>query len=325
MRFKDSQLLPHELAMSKTLLADTEPESNAFGRYENYPLMRLHLTNVNSLPDLESVFKNCPLLCSVVINFSTSLSSKDVSKNRGLSVHAARRLGNYLKFSQCLLVISLSGANISDESLAALFPGLRCCMQLVELDLARNHISTEGAFLISHLLRKEYCLNILNLEQNDISRQGCFHISLSLASNTTLESLNLSLNPIGDNGAGDILRSLCLNFCLNHMAISCCNLTNATLPFVAILLSENDSLSHLDISGNPLGKDVDESKITLLLDALSSNHSMDNLDVRGCDFDPATAQQIISPFRKSHANDKLLPRLTNGPLERMGIAASTRK
>jgi Ran GTPase-activating protein (RanGAP) involved in mRNA processing and transport len=275
-------------------------------------VLRLHLNGVADLPLLERVFERYPLICSLVVEYAQRVS---FGKSSGIPMAAAIDLNRCLQLSHSLINLSLCGAGISDSHITTMFEGLSKCTQLTDLDLSRNHIGDDGARCIANLLHAKYCLNILNLKANGITSQGCFFLSQAIGTNSTLEHLDLSSNSIGDHGVSDLTRALCFNSTLRQLAVSCCGMTNGSLPHLAILFGENESLRVIDISGNSLGGGLEVSRSELWISALTNNKTLEVLDMKGSEFNEEVACRMhatLDPRRPK----QLLPRLDIEPLMR---------
>ena len=243
------------------------------------PIFQLHLSELTSCPDLYQVFDDCPSLCSLELRFSTSSSSTEESAFRGLDLAGAKMLSKCLSISQCLLRLSLPGNNITDDTLSALYTGLRQCLQLADLDLSRNRITDSGIKLLSHMFRPEYCLMNVDLSHNKIGSMGCSHLALSLHDSICLESLNLSVNRIEDKGAIDLFSCLCDNETVETISLSCNRLSQHCIPFLTSLLKSNQTLTSLDLSGNWIDQDLSGDNVSPLLESLRHNLA---IDLRGC-------------------------------------------
>ena len=263
------------------------------------PLLRIHLTDISHCPDLYPVFQASPSICSLELQFRTSVSSYEDMCNRGLNSRDARMLVNCFRISQCLIQLRLRNNNVTDEIITALFPGLFCCMQLVELDLSFNKISDQGAKLLSNMLRSEYCLTDLDLSHNDISSDGCKRISTRLQDTSSLQNLNLSVNRINDSGAIDLLKALSTNQTVLNIALSSNQITHTSFASLTNLIQQNHTIILVDLSGNEFRRPINDGDFSLFLDSIESNPNKPQIDLRGCGL---TASQKTVLDNLLHAN-----------------------
>merc|ERR550534_2055627 len=68
----------------------------------------------------------------------------------------------------------------------------------------------------------------------------------------TCSVLNLRLNRCEDNGVSHLFQDLCVNKYLKTLNISCNDLTVRCLPYMNSMISDNATLTELDLSANPL-------------------------------------------------------------------------
>ena len=232
-------------------MISSQPESRAPNLSPDEHLFLLHLNDLKTVPDLYSIFKEEPSICSLELKFSTSFSSsEDPGTRRGLDSKAANMLVDCFPISQCLIHLSLPGNNITDDIIRDLYPGLLQCFQLVELNLSYNYISDTGARLLSTLLREEYCITSLDLSHNHIGSIGCSHIAFSLKTALCLTDIDLSVNRIPDKGAIDLFSCLGEHKIAESVNLSCNRLTDRCLPALRDLLTSNETLKRVDLSGN---------------------------------------------------------------------------
>jgi len=150
---------------------------------------------------------------------------------------------------------SLGGERLKDEHLKILIESIEkqpfLMAQIKSLDLSHNYITELGAKLLSEgPLKRWPTLMALNISYNPIACPGVKHIQQALSrdhlGNASLMSLSMKHTSMSGEGA----------------------------EIIAALLSDNDRLTNLDISHNPLG-----NKVSYIAQALLSNTTLKALDL----------------------------------------------
>jgi len=219
---------------------------------------RLHIyqLTVGQFPshiDLSFLFDALPALCSFAITFGNRRLGMDYERAMfGMKISDAQYLARNIRVSQTLVSLSLPCNMIDDELVKVLMGGLSYAHMLTHLDLSHNKIGDRGARRLASLLDPDYCLGSLDLSDNLIHANGCMHLGAHLAENVTCSALNLRLNRCEDNGVSHLFQDLCVNKCLRMLNISCNDLTVRCLPYMNTMISENATLTELDLSANPL-------------------------------------------------------------------------
>ena len=123
-----------------------------------------------------------------------------------------------------------------------------------QLILSFNVIGSCGLSTLCEGLSTNTSLKDLDLSNCSLFLDDHGAIPRLLSTNTTLEHLNLSANVIGNAELKNICEALSTNTSLKKLYLSICSLTisnnNRTALALFQLLNENNSLEHLDLSGN---------------------------------------------------------------------------
>ena len=96
---------------------------------------------------------------------------------------------------------------------------MRLHHQVVEINLARNDISTLGAAALSQLLRLHSSVKGLNLHENSINDIGAAALARMLVSNSCLHALRLSGNLLTDQGALSLVEGVLRNTALQAVTL----------------------------------------------------------------------------------------------------------
>lgn len=225
---------------------------------------RLHVfqLNIGQFPshiDLGFLFDALPALCSFSITFGNRRLGMDYERAMfGMKISDAHYLARNVRVSQTLVSLSLPCNMIDDELVKVLMGGLSYGHMLTHLDLSHNKIGDRGARRLASLLDPDYCIQALDLSDNQIHANGCMHLGAHLAENNTCSVLNLRLNRCEDNGVSHLFQDMCVNKYLRTLNISCNDLTVRCLPYMNAMISENVTLTDLDLSANPLYQAAEE-------------------------------------------------------------------
>ncbi|XP_075784916.1 NACHT, LRR and PYD domains-containing protein 3-like [Pelodiscus sinensis] len=161
-----------------------------------------------------------------------------------------------LKDPNCKLrTISLSSCKLSsafpkDPSLKMLFTN----QALEKLDLSANALGDLGLTHLCEGLKQPGCkLQALLLWQCSLTAACCKDLSAALRTNQSLTELELSGNKLGDSGIKLLCEGLKHATCkLRKLVVWDCRLTDACCGDLSSLLSTNQSLRELNLSGNNL-------------------------------------------------------------------------
>jgi Ran GTPase-activating protein (RanGAP) involved in mRNA processing and transport len=217
----------------------------------------------------------------------------------GMRLTDVESLSRCIRTTPTLVRLSLPCNMIDDNMLMVLMAGLLDNRTITHLDLSHNSITSAGLQLLIKLLKPPCILHALNLADNKIDEKAGKHIAKALRSNETLTDLNLRLNDLGDEGGRSVLDALAVNTAVTILNLSsnrcvpsatcgpviatcvhfaCCRLGTASAATAATLLANPAcNLCVLDLTGNRL----DESDAEILHKAVTNNHTITTLDLRG--------------------------------------------
>ncbi|KAJ3346449.1 hypothetical protein HDU91_007040, partial [Kappamyces sp. JEL0680] len=119
------------------------------------------------------------------------------------------------------------------------------------LELVRNNLQAAGACAIADALTwNNAYLEHLDLSANGIDATGAARLAEILARNPGLKTLVLASNPIRNSGAACLADALVQNKHLVELSLARGRVSN--LDLLRDLLLQNQTLTHLDLSGNTL-------------------------------------------------------------------------
>jgi len=227
--------------------------------------------------DLADMLVDFPNLSTLTLTYGARKLGMDYDKSLfGMQLKDAMHLARCVSKTRTLSKLTLSENLLNDESIHILSSGLAKNDTLTYLDLSHNKISDTGAKRIARLLRKGSVLVHLDLGDNRVHETGGRALGNALAQNSVLTYLSLKLNPLGDVGGMSLLGNIVNNpNCgLSYLDVSGQNLSPTVAKTLCQLVSENTSLTELDVSSNdiPIGPE--------LVTALKKNKTLTRLDLR---------------------------------------------
>jgi len=250
--------------------------SNEYVRHLEIKAFRSHIdltTVLDLLPNLTHL-----QLSYRVLNAGMSFQLDMCGMKQADAKFLASSLGD-ASIAPKLVSLNLSENMITDTLLKGILVGLLKNESVTHLDLSHNKIGEEGAIALSAFLKKNQHLQSLNLCDNNIRHNGAMYLAEGLKSNTSLQYLDLKLNRLGDAGGESIFSALLKNHHITFLNVSHNELRGKGLnALLAVVRQQHCSVTHLDLSGNPLPEEAGHE----LLDAVAVNKSLVYLDCRKC-------------------------------------------
>ncbi|XP_074650182.1 uncharacterized protein LOC141905256 isoform X2 [Tubulanus polymorphus] len=148
--------------------------------------------------------------------------------------------------------IRLHCHEIGPKGAKALAVALLDQRNLTVLDLAEDHLQTDGVVYLSDMIENKVLLTELNLARNDIKTIGVKAICESLKDTESLKILDLSGNHLKDQDACYIAELIENNISIAEMRLSHNDFREIGGEFIGKALSHNDTILHLDLSWNHL-------------------------------------------------------------------------
>ncbi|XP_054566046.1 NACHT, LRR and PYD domains-containing protein 2 [Eptesicus fuscus] len=151
----------------------------------------------------------------------------------------------YLRLGSC----SDFTHQLNDFSLA-----LKVNHSLKSLDLTASELGDEGVKLLCGNLRHPNCfLQWLSLENCHLTEVCCKELASTLMVNQRLTHLSLARNNLGDGGVRLLCEGLSYPECqLQTLVLSQCSITRCGCQHISDFLQGDSSLTHLDLSLNPI-------------------------------------------------------------------------
>lgn len=234
---------------------------------------------------------------------NTVLLNLNLSNNE-ITDTGARALAEGLKENTTLLSLNLDQNHIEESGSCSLGEVLKtnssiCFLKVLTsmmVELKENNLKWRGFKdpMTSHLVIHQNTITSLDLSENALGNQGAVVASRLLKSNATLLELDLSKNQIIDAGAHVLAEGLKSNVALKKLVIngpipieefrdkktkimnlSQSNYKDADAVIIASLLTDNKTITQLDLSGNQIG----DVGARILSERLQKNSTLSELSL----------------------------------------------
>ncbi|XP_044869685.1 NACHT, LRR and PYD domains-containing protein 3-like [Mauremys mutica] len=307
--YKTSGELRDQLELFHCLYESQEEEfvKSAMDNFQEIRLEHIRLTTMDEI-SLSFCVKNCCSKQSLYLcNCTLGIGEREegwIAKLRkwlfplnpgikDLRTSTAYSLCQGLKDPNCKLkTISLSSCKLSSAFPEHLSPKMLFTnWSLEKLDLSANTLGDSGLKHLCEGLKHPHCkLQILLLWQCHLTAACCGDLAAALSTNQSLTELELSGNKLGDSGIKVLCEGLKHARCkLQKLVVWDCHLTDACCGALSSLLSTNQSLRELNLSGNNLSY----SGVKLLCEGLKHpNCQLQKLDLSENHIDERTTKEL---------------------------------
>ena len=157
----------------------------------------------------------------------------------------------------------------SSESTAVVINNLNKCT-VRTLYIWHTSLNSKCILMLSEILKTNKTIKILQLRSSSLTG-GIKQVSDSLCNNETLEQLVLdNVTGIIDEDMTHLSTILATNTTLKDLRLSKCNITDNGVRFICEGLAKNQTLTELNIGGNPQITSVSTSTIADLIQTTTS-------------------------------------------------------
>lgn len=203
-----------------------------------------------------------------------NLRTFDLSNNK-VDSHTAEALRRFISSEDCALtVLRMQNANVDDNEAFRFMETIAARNTIQELDLSHNLLGSHEVAVrrsaitagesIGRLLCTANCsLVSLTLAWNTIRYHSGIVLVEALKVNSTLTLLDLSYNGLGIDGGEALGNALNDNKCLRVLKIAHNNITPRPCFTIFSGIKTCESLTEVDMSGNPIGEDGARGLLTL--------------------------------------------------------------
>ena len=217
-------------------------------------------------------------IINALANSALSLESIDISDNQ-IKRRGIEELSKYFSSSKSLMKISLRKMNLNDRSVRVLCTSIaNYCILSLPLASSTNSIPIklkDSSFINTSLTS-------LHLSDNKIEDSGAVELA-NLLSICGIKELDLSWNSINFIGAIALANAIRISSSMLNVDLSWNSIGSSSdkerdaAKAISLMLSENSSLTHLDLSQNQLSI----SDISCIGEGLKKNHSLLGLHITG--------------------------------------------
>lgn len=174
------------------------------------------------------------------------------------------KLSETLKVTQSVKSVTLERNKLNHVDAMKLCEGLGENKSVTLLNVLNNNFGEQGIQSVAKVVRKSHTLVHLNVGMNQFcGGEGFQTFCDALKDNQSLRHLNLSCNAIF-KGSGFLALALSRNVSLRHLDLSECQLRDDALEVLLEALPRNPSLLYLSLRGNQL-RDEDAESVGRML------------------------------------------------------------
>jgi hypothetical protein len=150
--------------------------------------------------------------------------------------------------------ISISSSNFSQNDLSLFLQALSTYPHYSSLSFIRTNLSDGGAIILSQFLKSNPFVKKLEVIDNKIGSLGSKQLGKAIQPSQTIQILKLDFNPLGDEGCSLLSLGLSSNTSLKELSLQYCEIGPiGILTFGEEVVCKNQSLTSIDLTGNPLG------------------------------------------------------------------------
>eukprot|EP00960_Hanusia_phi_P044871 756872-Hanusia_phi.AAC.10 len=170
---------------------------------------------------------------------------------------------------------------LDDGDLEALLKGMRKAgdVALREFDLSWNVISDHGIGILMDYLREFDNVIALRLSHNNFGIEGAKRIAEAINDCQSLSHLFLDGNKIEDRGGLILVEKLARNTSLRTISLGCMDLGHQTFTMLGKVLTQNNSITTLNID-RPILFSCQEESIYHLASGLKLNKTLRSLSIK---------------------------------------------
>lgn len=235
-------------------------------------------TTVVSYQNVEKILSTLPI--------TLHLTTLDLRRT-GLNDETAPLIANMLETNKTLHELSLYVNKIGDKGIATIMQSMAKNTTLTWLNIGDNAFTDEAADDIVQMMKTNKTLKSLGLDFANFGDLGANKIATELKENTTLTYIDLSFfQKRSIEGFINLTAAIKVNKSLTYVRLASWEL-GLTQQYIGQLLSENKTLTTLDLSGATIAGQ--SNSIAPITEALKINSTLQKLNLDENFFDDTSA------------------------------------
>jgi hypothetical protein len=242
------------------------------------------------LPKKFPSFRNVPI-------FKAIMSSRTPENYQNLKLE--KTIAKYESHS----LINLDRQSLTDQDMPIVVQQAVIRKQCKMLHLSDNRITSQGISVLVKELHNNTILEGLSIFNNCLGDKGVYSLAQVLSeNNTTLKTLSLGYNDITDEGADYLAEMLKKNRTLIELWLPWNKISDRGVQLLAnALIQHNNTLKKLSLD---LNKSINDSSVSVFIDMMKQNQSLNTLHIRDCKLTKA-GKESLREVAKSKKNIEL--------------------
>ena len=222
-------------------------------------------------------FKNADMLIiSKILKQTVTLKTIAVS-NTILSKDVSDIIASVITCNKSIQGIELSFCSLQEEAILTITKALEINIHLESLDLSNNVITNKPAFQIAMII-KYHSVKVVKLKNCKLQSAGLRRITEAMITKTCLHCIDLSSNVVSEQNAMLIATVILNNRNIRHLNFSNCKLENIGCQQLFQSLTTVKSLEYLDLHNNVFTDFV----IAMFSLLINQNTTLEHLNISGC-------------------------------------------
>lgn len=255
----------------------------------NLKYLKMYTFYVDEINQILSALKN-----------NTHIRSLSLPQKQSIGKECGAAIAELLEYNQSLQSLDLSSAHFTAFDFKAMCHSLTKHKSLKKLEFYLCNIGEidPNCEEIAKVIKINTSIKHISLYGNNINVEGMNNIAEGLKANASINSLDLSRNPFGDDGAEKLAQVLLINSTLHDLNLVGCQIGNTGAIALANSLANNNSLRSLEIWKNNIG----DEGVEAIANALKQNSRLQKINLLGNSFGARGEKALIE---MSKINKKL--------------------